>query len=435
MFSASGNCTVSGITVTVGVVGSCTITASQAGNNVYLPAAPVSRSFNILPLAVAASIRFNPPSPQYSDPVTITATLPVLFGLNPAASASFQLAGQTLGPVSFSSAGGTLTASVTSAPLLVVPGGYTVVINYGGVNPNFTVGPASVPVVVSKEDASATYTGPTFVSTSSVTSGEATVTLSATIQDITAVPNALGFDSTPGDIRNATVRFVDRNAGDAVLCTGPIGLISPADLKTGSVSCIWTPDIGTSDSITYRVGIIVDGYYTRNSSVDDALVTISGADGERVNGGGSITLTASAGRKAGDSGSTNNFAFNSKFNSNGRNLQGSFSGMFRRTESGVVRVFQITSKDFNSLAADPATGQASFETDATLKDVTDPSAPIMIDANTTLQVTMTDRGEPGKLDSIAITVLDNKGGIWFVSDWNGTAPVEDVLANGNIQVK
>jgi hypothetical protein len=434
-FSASGNCTVSGNTVTVGTVGSCTITASQAGNSVYLPADPVSRSFNILPLSVAANISFTPANTQYSDPATINATLPVLFGLNPAASVSFQLAGQTLAPVPFSSAGGILTASATGAPLLVSPGGYTVVVNYGDVNPNFTVGPPNVSLVVSREDARATYTGPTFVSTSSVTSSTATVALSATIQDITAVPGASEFDSTAGDIRNATARFVNRDAGNAELCTAPIGLISSADLKTGTLSCIWNADIGKGGSNSYHVGIIVDGYYTRNSSADDALVTISRADGELVSGGGSIVLTASAGRKAGDPGSTANFAFNSKFNQNGRNLQGSFSGIFRRTESGVVHVFQIKANSFNSLAGDPTTGKVSFGANVSLEDATDPGRPRLIDGNAALQVTMTDRGEPGKLDSIAITVLDNNGGLWFASDWNGTAPVEDTLATGNLQVK
>ncbi len=58
-FSASGGCSVSGNVVTLKAVGACTITASQAGNALYLPAPSVSRTFNIstfsrlyLPLAV-----------------------------------------------------------------------------------------------------------------------------------------------------------------------------------------------------------------------------------------------------------------------------------------------------------------------------------------------------------------------------------------------
>ena len=46
-FSASGNCTVSGNTVTITGAGTCTITASQAGNSNYFAAPNVPQTFNI----------------------------------------------------------------------------------------------------------------------------------------------------------------------------------------------------------------------------------------------------------------------------------------------------------------------------------------------------------------------------------------------------
>ncbi|HYF39872.1 MAG TPA: MBG domain-containing protein [Gemmatimonadales bacterium] len=46
-YSASGTCEVLGVTVTIIGAGSCTITAHQAGNDSYEPAADVSRSFTI----------------------------------------------------------------------------------------------------------------------------------------------------------------------------------------------------------------------------------------------------------------------------------------------------------------------------------------------------------------------------------------------------
>jgi hypothetical protein len=46
-FTASGDCTVLGTTVSITAAGSCTITASQAGNDDYLPAENVSQSFTI----------------------------------------------------------------------------------------------------------------------------------------------------------------------------------------------------------------------------------------------------------------------------------------------------------------------------------------------------------------------------------------------------
>lgn len=62
------------------------------------------------------------------------------------------------------------------------------------------------------------------------------------------------------------------------------------------------------------------------------------------------------------------------------------------------------------------------------------SKPVSVDGNATLQVKMTDMGEPGSSDKIAITVWDKDGGLWFASNWNGTTTVEQVLGGGNLKV-
>lgn len=46
-FSASGVCTVAGSTVTPGSAGTCTITASQGGNDAFFPATDVVRAFQV----------------------------------------------------------------------------------------------------------------------------------------------------------------------------------------------------------------------------------------------------------------------------------------------------------------------------------------------------------------------------------------------------
>ena len=46
-FAVSGNCTISGTTVTLNSAGNCSVTASQGGNIDYLPAIPVIQSFHI----------------------------------------------------------------------------------------------------------------------------------------------------------------------------------------------------------------------------------------------------------------------------------------------------------------------------------------------------------------------------------------------------
>jgi hypothetical protein len=47
---------------------------------------------------------------------------------------------------------------------------------------------------------------------------------------------------------------------------------------------------------------------------------------------------------------------------------------------------------------------------------------------------MTDRGEPGTADSIAITVYDHNGALLFSSSWTGTQTAEQTIDGGNIQV-
>jgi hypothetical protein len=47
---------------------------------------------------------------------------------------------------------------------------------------------------------------------------------------------------------------------------------------------------------------------------------------------------------------------------------------------------------------------------------------------------MTDLGEPGKNDMIAITLWNSSGGLWFASDWDGTKTAEKVLGGGNVVV-
>jgi hypothetical protein len=47
---------------------------------------------------------------------------------------------------------------------------------------------------------------------------------------------------------------------------------------------------------------------------------------------------------------------------------------------------------------------------------------------------MTDAGEPGSSDKIAITVWNKAGGLWFASHWNGSKTIEQLLSGGNLKV-
>ena len=78
---------------------------------------------------------------------------------------------------------------------------------------------------------------------------------------------------------------------------------------------------------------------------------------------------------------------------------------------------------------------ATFNGKASIQDITNPNIlPCSVDGNAALQVTMTDKGEPGSSDTIAITVWNKSGVLWFSSNWNGTKTLEQVLGGGNLMV-
>src|SRR5439155_14552634 len=99
-----------------------------------------------------------------------------------------------------------------------------------------------------------------FVNTSGPTSTTATVTLSATIKDITPVdptaspPNP---DNYPGVITNAKVTFINRDNNTVIASNVPVGLVNVGDSTVGTATYNWSVNISPNTSQTFTVGIIV----------------------------------------------------------------------------------------------------------------------------------------------------------------------------------
>jgi subtilisin-like proprotein convertase family protein len=394
-------------------------------------------------IQTVSTLTVTPGTQQYSDPVTFTATLsPGLCESTPAAATvTFFVGTQNMGTVPMVPVGGSLLGTLT-APLeeplpygmaptgQMAPGAHAVTAQISGANPLFIVSnPPPASLTITPEDARTNYTGALFVSTGSSSSGIATVTLAATVSDITATPDAAG-DTTFGDIRHSTVTFVNRDTNTPI-ATVPVGLVYLSDTKVGTATYNWVVNIGSANSQSFTVGIRVNNYYTRDSSADDTVVTVSKALGtEFITGGGYLVLSSSAGQYAGAPGSKNNFGFDVKYNKSGTNLQGHINTIVRNGG----RVYQIKGTVMTSLSVNSVAGTAVFNGRANIRDITDPLNPISIDGNATLQATMTDRGEPGSTDSLALTVWDKNGGLWFTSNWTGSMTLEQVLGGGNLVV-
>jgi len=378
-------------------------------------------------------------SVQYSDPLpTFTATLSGF--VNGETDAILRLSGDLSGNASFTTAAAITFYSGTGG-VSNAPGTYTNVIipslgTLSATNYDFTTFNKGT-LTVTEEDARPYYTGPTFVNTSGPTSTMATVTLSATIKDITPVDPS-GSDPHPdnyqGVITNAKVTFINRDNNTVIASNVPVGLVNAGDSTVGTATYNWTVNISPNVSQQYTIGIIVTNYYTRNSSFDDDVVTVSvpPAAGS-ITGGGYLVMSNSAGLYPGGVGTKNNFGFNCQNTKSG--VKGNINTIIRNNG----RVYQIKGNSMTSLTTNPitsTTGTATFNGKANIQDITNPNAPpISIDGNATLQVSMADNGEPGSNDTISITVFNKSGGVWFTSNWNGTTSVQQKIWGGNLRVR
>ncbi|HKS28088.1 MAG TPA: cadherin-like domain-containing protein [Pyrinomonadaceae bacterium] len=126
-FGATGNCNVTGNTVHITGAGTCTITASQAGDNNFNAAVNVPRTFNIAKQATTASVSssLNPSSPGQN--VTFTAVVNWTSGIL-TGTVQFKDGGANLGaPVPLSPAG----AAVLSTNALSA-GTHNITVEYSG---------------------------------------------------------------------------------------------------------------------------------------------------------------------------------------------------------------------------------------------------------------------------------------------------------------
>jgi hypothetical protein len=431
--------------------GSTTITwtvTDGSGNT-----ATYTQTININKITTSTTVTVAPSSQQYSDVVTFTATV------SPASCGSTSLQGSTVtfkvgtqvlgtGTVNSSGVATLTTALLEPSPFGTLPvgelnpttgspvGQKTVTAQYSGYGSAYnTVPDATGSLTVTQEDARLTFTGTSIVATTSSSVGTATVSLRATVQDISATSDANG-DISNGDIRNARVRFYNGSTPITGWLT-PV-LVNSSDVTTGIVSYDWNVDIGAASDQEFTISMEVggNGYYVRNSQDDNTVITVYKAVGDFITGGGYIIPTQTAGTYAADPGKRTNFGFNVKYNKSGKSLQGNMNFIFRKTVGGVVHTYQIKSNSMTSLGvniSDPNAQKATFVSKSNLTDITNPLAPVSLGGNLSLQVNMTDRGEPGTNDDIAIS-LYNGSTLMYSSYWTGTNTAPMLLAGGNLIV-
>jgi YD repeat-containing protein len=370
---------------------------------------PSTLTINPAPLLIAA----NAVSKQYSDPVPqLTATFTgFVLGETPAV------------------LGGVLSIQ-TTAERLSPPGTYPITIG-GLTSTNYAITYAGATLTVLAEDARVQVVSPLLVS--AAPSGPSTITLAATIRDISATADANG-DADSGDIRKATLTFIDR-ATNTALCTAPIGLTVESDERVGIAMCTFTRDFGTALPASLVVGSRVGGHYTRDAAAEDVTLSVTAPTEDHITAAGTIAIASPSGPHAPDAASKPRFEFNQRYDKKGI-VQGRLVMNFTRMVNGVEREYELSAVAISSMAIQrtAAGGIAALVGTGTLRDVTVKSSAIVIAEAAPLVVTATDGGQPASNDALSFTLYKPAGGLWMATGWDGIRAVEQPLQQGAVGV-
>jgi hypothetical protein len=180
---------------------------------------------------------------------------------------TFKIGNQTLGTAPVVAG----KAHLEPQLLGVVPSGVRIVFaRFNQDDPNYEIYDPYRSMSAMREDARVAFTGPTTVNTGCSTCSATTVKLEATVSDISVVTPA--SDADPGDVSMANVAFVDRATGTVIQIV-PV-TADPKDPRVGKVVYQWPVNIGRNSSQTFTIGMSVGNQYIRNSTADDAKVTV-----------------------------------------------------------------------------------------------------------------------------------------------------------------
>ena len=205
------------------------------------------------------------------------------------------------------------------------------------------------------------------------------------------------------------------------------------------MSCNVPVNIGSEDDKEYKVITLVGppdraGNYQGGDAVGDfVMVAVVRPYPGSVSGGGylvnpSLPPGGSAGTYAVDVGKKTNFGFSVRNNKSGKSMQGHVNIILRK--GGKLYQIKTTSVTTFTPVTNGTGGTANFETKANLTDLTTGAST----GNLTLKMVVIDKGEPGKDDTIEIT-LWNGGTLWYSSKWDGAKTVAALLTGGNLQVR
>ena len=299
-------------------------------------------------------------------------------------------------------------------------------------------------------DADSIYTGSMFFWTTGPSSSTATLTLSATIKD--------AFDECPtGDITTARVSFEISSNGGASFSPLPgareipVGLVNPSEPNVGTAGAVTQYNIGSAQSTTLIVRVVVGGYYNFSSSDYDIPITIgkSGVANSLI-GGGKLKNDGSPFPASGYLGAnsiSSTFGSHVQYNKKGTNPQGDVTVFVRScnlpngsvdvacvpSDPSTHHVYFIKSNSISQLSL--IGGSASFNSKTNVSEILRDGTRLSLDGGNTMQLMFTpfgltlpsnNSGNPigatctnagGCASIIVYRSSGIGGGVWYSSSW------------------
>ncbi len=360
---------------------------------------------------------------QYSDAISPMLTVTATDEDTPAAALSASASGLPGGlsladitPAGADSRTWKVAGNVTGAP-----GMYPVIVTVTddaghSADTSFTIN-------VLPEDAAIAYTGDSLAYPAPGATS-ASIVFRATVME--------SADGAPGNIRNASVSFVE---GSTVLCSSPVALIG-SDPATASGSCAASLPIGT-----HTVQAVAGDFYTGSSS---ATIDVPVPVKSDIVAKGALLVAQSGGSIPADTGSVMDFALKTvKYkNETGLNFSGGVD-VFYRSAGKRYRIDSDVFDSFGAIEQHPTGGscagplgrncyeRGALRAKADLSDVSG-RRPALLGSNLTLMISGVD-GHSWRPDAIGVT-LWNGSTLVFSSRWNGLATVEQSLQTGYFDV-
>jgi len=270
------------------------ITSSQSGTG----AASNTASVTVGQAPTSSTVTVAPPSQGYDGTVNLTATLSpaLVLGQSPATGVTFFIDTTSVGSVSLSTSGSSLTGALPSVTVPVGAGPHTVTAEFTGVNPDFAVTNPTAPLTVTAETVTVTPSASNPM-TVQVTKPGSNASLPFTLTAVIDQPANIGNMANAVPV---TFTLTPLLAGTS----SP----SPCVEHSGTVNTSVTPHTLTVSCTfsglpvnAYQVVISVGGnFYTGSDTtlvavVDPSLSSVTGAGTLNLSDGSKITFAIAAG--------------------------------------------------------------------------------------------------------------------------------------------